>query len=228
MKNFFSEWSPEMAWVLGLIFSDGHIKVTRPGKPGRACKLDSIDIDLLEQVRSLTGVTTGIHKHKNRSIYSLQVGATTVCEYLEDYGVLQTKTHTMEFPDVPPSCLPHFVRGLWDGDGCIFSRYRTRNRNRLTYTQNEVTTEYVCGSLMFITSLHDTIAQYVGIGATIKAYAQADSGRAYRCPPGTGSYSRISYYHRNSIRLLDWLYQDSTPGTRLARKYSKASPFLSA
>ena len=24
-ENFFSEWSPEMAWVLGLLFTDGNI-----------------------------------------------------------------------------------------------------------------------------------------------------------------------------------------------------------
>ena len=41
---------------------------------------------------------------------------------MRELGVVEGKTHIMTFPDVPDEYLPHFIRGVVDGDGWIQER----------------------------------------------------------------------------------------------------------
>jgi hypothetical protein len=66
-ENFFSEWSPEMAWVLGLLFTDGSIDNTRVA-------IHSVDIELLEKIKKLLNSSKPIQKRtqsydKSKHIY---------------------------------------------------------------------------------------------------------------------------------------------------------------
>jgi hypothetical protein len=54
-EDFFNEWSPEMAWVLGLLFTDGNAN-------GGRISITSIDFDLLEKVQKLLNSTRSIQK----------------------------------------------------------------------------------------------------------------------------------------------------------------------
>jgi hypothetical protein len=39
---------------------------------------------------------------------------------LEAIGVTRDKTYTMTLPEIPEHLFSHFVRGYFDGDGCIY------------------------------------------------------------------------------------------------------------
>lgn len=213
---FFDAWSPEMAWVLGLMFADGNVK--QASQNGWSCTLYSVDVRLLQQVAELiqTGATP---RRGTGSAYTLLVGSTLIGRSLVALGCIPAKSRTMQFPVVPPAYLSHFVRGLWDGDGCIFVRERQRSRTRHgtpnTHRYREVTTEYVSGSKCFVAALRDHIREQVEIPTRVRK-------RQAQYKP----FYTISYYHRNSLRLLSWMYQDSAPQTRLDRKYNLAKEFL--
>ena len=46
-NNFFSSWTPQMAWVLGILFTDGCLSIKGPS---RKMTLSSMDIEILEKV----------------------------------------------------------------------------------------------------------------------------------------------------------------------------------
>lgn len=208
-ERFFDEWSPEMAWVLGLIFADGNIG--QHSKNGFHCSVCSIDVDMLEQVRELMCSNARINNHGGKNTKTLLVCSTDTTKVLMDkYGLHPNKSRTIQWPGVPDSCLSHFVRGLWDGDGCVFVRNRKRKKNKgKAYT--EITTQYVSGSKQFVYDMRDAIEQKAAIQANIKE----------RHPKKYKPYWAFAYYHRNSLKLLEWMYRDSTLLTRLARKFER-------
>lgn len=215
-SGFFAEWSSEMAWVLGLMFTDGNVSI---GPRNYRAILYSVDPDMIEQVSEIMRL-----KYKpiwrDSRIWSLAVGGKLDCDDLIALGCVPNKSRIIQFPDVPEQYVADFIRGLWDGDGCIFVRDRRRDvtyhgkPNQKTY--QEMTTYYVSGSRDFVVSLEQTVRNYVGIEARVK-----EKRGAYN------PYYIINYYHRNSLKLVEWLYRDSTPLTRLGRKYELAKPFLS-
>ena len=164
---------------------------------------------MLEQVRRLIETDAPARKFKNRSAAVLHIASTETARLLcDNYGLHPNKSRTIQWPDVPGQCVPHFVRGLWDGDGCIFVRSRERRQGQRYL---EVTSSYVSGSKEFVYDLRDTIKQHVDIPADVKQ----------RNPPKHKPHWTISYYHRNSLKRLWWMYRDSTSLTRLARKFEK-------
>lgn len=205
-KNFFDDWSPEMAWVLGLLFADGNITKRKSGS--YTCRLHSTDIGLLEQVRSLTDSTRPISsqaKGRKNPLYCLIVAQAKVSKILvSQYGMHPNKSRTIEWPNPPQDMSRHFMRGLWDGDGCIHHR---RRGSRL-----HIYMRFSSSSEPLLRSVSEFISNLLSIRLTV--YHPIES------------HWSIELRHKNSIRFAKWLYQDSTPQTRLARKFEKIRPFL--
>ncbi len=229
-ERFFDTWSPSMAWVLGLIYADGHVSTNAGNKKW---VLSSKDHGLLEQVAHLLDWHGPIAQYKGQTTPGLCVGKAYMVHRLQEFGLTSNKSRTALFPTVPAGCLSHFCRGLWDGDGCIFVRDRTRKsttqglRNRkytrrgephtFTYTYREITTSYVGGSRSLVISLRDHLSSSV---PEIRHAPVRQRQEQYN------PYYVLEYYHRDSIRLIAWLYSSSTPITRLSRKHELASEFL--
>ena len=122
-KLFFKQWSPSMAYILGLLFADGALLDAR--KSSRACyiQLTSKDKPLLETVRELMGSSHLITKRKpeyvyfkekryfRSEIYSLRIGSKLMYQDLLKKGLTPNKSLTMRFPYVPQKYLSFFTRG---------------------------------------------------------------------------------------------------------------------
>ena len=203
-RDFFKSWSPEMAWVLGLMFADGN--VTRAGTTSWSCTISSMDPSMVEKIRSIIATEAPVRIHKNHSAW-LTVGAGDVGDDLISLGCVPRKSRIMQFPPVPMVYLSHFVRGLWDGDGTIF-------KTHISHYQY-IRSGYTCGSKDFIIALRDHILDSTDLNATI-----VTTKRQYK------PYHLISYFHHGTISLARWMYENSTPTTRLNRKYQIVAPFL--
>jgi predicted DNA-binding protein YlxM (UPF0122 family) len=97
-ENFFCEWWQEMAWALGLLFTDGHIR-------GNLVQFTSVDIELLEKVRKLFQSSRQIEKRtqsydKSKHIYAFTFSHPRIAEDLRKLGLHERKSLNMIFPDV--------------------------------------------------------------------------------------------------------------------------------
>ena len=154
-EKFFSEWSPEMAWALGLFLTDGNIN-------GNNVKLALVDIDLLEKIKKLLNlskpiITSKQSYDKSKLIYYLAFSSKRMREDLNKLGFIEKKSLKLVFPEVPEEYIRHFIRGCWDGDGSIF------------LDQNKLVASYVSGSKKFIERLVHELFK-IGISKKTKPY----------------------------------------------------------
>lgn len=113
--SFFETWSPQMAYVLGFIITDGCIE-------GNSVVIAQKEREILEHIRDAMGANFPIKHRINThggNIYSLRVSRKEIVEDLRRLGVTERKSLTVRFPAIPDEYLPHFLRGVIDGDGWV-------------------------------------------------------------------------------------------------------------
>lgn len=122
-KDFFKEWSPNMAYVLGFWFTKGTIykersfEITVPAK----------DKYILKQIAKQLGYEAPLQDPVNKQIYKINF----YCEAIVQ-DILKLVGHSRVFPDIPNQYLSDFIRGLLDGGGQI-SQLKG-NRLNLTFS----------------------------------------------------------------------------------------------
>jgi DNA-binding transcriptional regulator WhiA len=115
---FFKTWSPEMAYVLGFVLTDGTID-------GNTFTIAQKNRAILERVNAAMQSNYPIRQRSNNgnsSIFTLKINRQEMVEDLRRLGIAENKSRTVEFPDVPKLYLPHFIRGVIDGDGWVQDR----------------------------------------------------------------------------------------------------------
>lgn len=127
-EEYFSIWTPNMAYTLGYIYADGHIN-----KNGNTLvfRCHSKDEEIIVKILTDMKCTNKIHHRascvKNGRNYgpetSVMIGSIATVRKLQGFGLVHNKTYqNLPFPDVPEKFLRHFIRGYFDGDGCISIR----------------------------------------------------------------------------------------------------------
>jgi hypothetical protein len=111
-EKFFLDWSDDLAWVLGLIWTDGHIN-------GNTVSVCSKDLEMLERIASLTKTLYPPKPRKNKNAWDILMNSRNVCSFLRSLGLENNKTFTATFPKIPSQHRAAFVRGLIDGDGSV-------------------------------------------------------------------------------------------------------------
>ena len=144
---FFRQWSPEMAYVLGVFYTDGCLTRTQNGY--YSASISQKEPELLEKCLALMNCDAELAYRPNNSpaggLYTFAVNHQDVCRDLVASGLHPRKSLTIQFPDMPTENLRHFIRGCWDGDGCICksgARWQA---------------SFCCGSHAFIARLHDAL-----------------------------------------------------------------------
>jgi len=143
-----------MAYVLGYFAADGSMIPHKNG--GHYIEFTSTDRILLEHVQGVTGSNHHISTRPTRgekwkTAFRLQVGSKEWFQDLTALGFTPNKSQTLAFPDVPQSCLGGFVRGYFDGDGCVyFNSLKFADRKNKRWI---LLTLFTSGSREFLESL---------------------------------------------------------------------------
>lgn len=128
-KSFFRWWSPGMAYVLGVIYTDGNII---PGRdrdnsyksPGSRLSIAQKEPELLEKVLALMNSNAKLYLGKQaltgNRIYQFNISSEELYDDLLRLGVTPKKSRTLRFPKIPELYIRHFIRGCWDGDGSVY------------------------------------------------------------------------------------------------------------
>ena len=123
---------------------------------------------------------------------------------LKSIGVTPNKSKTVEFPSgLPDECLRHFVRGYFDGDGCVCFRKMKGKIKELIV--KKLTIIFTCGNKSFLEELSYKLDKIIGIGEK----RIHESKRAYQ----------LHYSTSDTIKLFKFLYQHVTQHVYLKRKF---------
>lgn len=122
--DFFSSIDTESkAYWLGAIYADGNIMACEKYGAYHA-SFSSVDKDWIEMFRSDIAYEGPLlmehHKKYDKDIWKLNFGNRTIAKQLIEIGCTPSKSMTMQFPTLPESLVHHFIRGYFDGDGCVF------------------------------------------------------------------------------------------------------------
>ena len=197
----------DKAYILGLFWSDGHNDTIRKKI---TIQLQERDKEILEDINILIDSDrplwlSPLHdKNENwQNTYTLTIQSKHMSNILENYGMVKRKSLVLEFPlCINESLYRHFIRGYFDGDGCI-----SCNQNKNYLQMSMFGTPMVCGTI-------SDICKKIGI----KTFIYNNKNRN----PMVCTFGITNIKDR--IKFFDWIYDDAN--LKLKRKYNKYYQFI--
>lgn len=195
-----------MAYVLGYFAADGSmIKNKRDAYYVEFTSTDKILLSqLLTVVRGTQKLARRPVRNEHKKQWRVQFGSRQWFMDLEALGFTSKKSLTLTFPKVPKAYIADFVRGYFDGDGCVYVnriKFTDRRKKRLI-----VLSLFTSGSRQFLIDLLLILRQYgVSGGSLVKKL------RGFE----------LKFSHRDSIALHRFLYDTKPVLLYLPRKRVK-------
>lgn len=123
-NNIFSPLTEQSVYILGLIWTDGNLY----SQNKKSCLLSicNTDYEVMKQVHKLITPQKKLYEQqpvlgKSKKIYSVKTRKPDIIKILRDFGLHEKKTYTLDWPiNIPIEYQHHFIRGIFDGDGCVF------------------------------------------------------------------------------------------------------------
>ena len=194
-KNKFSEIKTEEdAYWLGFIYADGYVS----DKNDFEVSLMKADYKHLEKLRSYLELSTKVYvdDFRCRLVYRNKI----LVDNLKRLGVRPRKSLTLAFPtQVPNNLVKDFIRGYFDGDGCL-GLYKKQNKTK----ESVIVYMSVLGTKSFLEG--------------VRKHSPVSFGK-YVKNNGSENTLVLSTAHKKARTFAHWLYYDAA--IYLDRKYKK-------
>jgi len=190
----------EKAYVLGLLYADGY---NDTNKNSVALSLKESDKEILDKITKLIQPSKPlqyINTYKARqkegfensqNQYRLAISNKHISQKLTELGCGKAKTHKLTFPteeQVPNHLIRHFIRGYFDGDGCV-----SGNKQKLFS---------IVGTINFLIPLQEILIKELNFSKTKLDQRHKERNDNIRSLVYCGINQCISF--------RDWLYKDAT------------------
>lgn len=202
-----TEWTPTLAYAVGLLATDGC------QTDGRHLAFPSADRELVETLLRCLGKTNKVATTRTKTggvMFRTQIGDVALCRWLLTVGVTPRKSLTLGPLGVPDELILECARGLMDGDGSISNFVHAATKKTYpNYRYERIVVEFNSASRAHLEWLRGKLHDYAG-----------GPGWLEITPPKNGrhEYVTLRYNKRDGLRLLPLLYRDPTV-PRLERKY---------
>ncbi|HZX01029.1 MAG TPA: LAGLIDADG family homing endonuclease [Candidatus Paceibacterota bacterium] len=204
-SNFFRNWNQRMAYTLGFIYADGNLLNDRLSR-GKYVSVTNIDFWLVNSIKTWLDAEHKIKRispsGNNRTKYILKIGDADIYESLINLGLYPNKSSTVRMPKIPDKFLADFVRGYFDGDGCVYL-YRSKGKRQKTILRS-LSVIFTSGSKKFLEDLLIKLKEKIGLKQS-KVY---NSHRSFQLRLTTG----------DSVEIFKFLYKN-TNQVFLKRKF---------
>ena len=220
--EFFEQMTPQLAWFLGAVCSDGSIGFNYgPNKVTCSFSLASIDKDFVDKLGMLVGLSPSksASSTSSKPIWTLRCSNKRFVNHLEGLGVHSNKSSTVTVPDtIPPELIRHFIRGYFEGDGCVSKT--SKGTLRFSFSSK---------SEKLIRSVAEVLFEQAGIGICGKRYS-----RSHVNPPNSPcltiyerkakDYDLVMYVIGSGSldalgKLYRYMYKDVDEAYRMNRKF---------
>lgn len=203
----------EKAYFLGLLYADGCVHLPTKCKTlVISLALQEADKEMVEKFRNIVAPKNNItitksHNKNHQNLYSLKMVSNIIGNQLILLGCMQRKSLILQFPSdivVPISLQKHFIRGYFDGDGCIsyyFPKKKDGNENYKKFSIN------ITSSNKFCEILNGKIFSILNI---IFSVEKKKNGKTTSITLGG---------NRQVLKFMRWIYEDAT--VYMQRKYDK-------
>lgn len=201
--NYFKEINTEeKAYFLGLLMADGWVS---QGKSNWTLGLAMTDKDCIEKFQTALKTNSPIKLREanikdgvsRKACYFLYITCKEIIEDLNKLGIIGNKTNRTYIPNIPKELIRHFIRGYFDGDGCIYVRKNTKNSN--------CSCSITSSSQLIIKQIYNIL-----LNNNIKSFIRQHKP----------TYSTVNIDNRlESLKFLDYIYKDCS--IYMNRKYNK-------
>ena len=195
------------AYFLGLMYADGNVYIDKRNNiPVVLLQLQKRDKHILDAFKSLIAPNHKLYLVKSKietqqDQYRIMFNSKIIGKQLEKLGCVPAKSLKLIFPDCVPSPLVHhFLRGYFDGDGCVSSQLI--NGKYKSYSVSITSTKTFCQSVQGIFKSEIGINSGVYTRKTNNITSELSSGG-----------------NRQVYKLMKWLYRDAS--IYIQRKHKK-------
>lgn len=178
------------AYFLGLMYSDGSVMEHQ-------FYLKLKDEDVIQQFKQELKAEAPIRRIETPwDAYILSISCKKLCQHLINQGCVPNKTRVIQVPKLREDLYRHFIRGFFDGDGCL------QLQDKIYHCRFDLTS----ASLKFLEQLRPTITAKAITNGSLQKETNYDVWH-------------LNYSGHQVVQILDWLYEDSH--FYLKRKYNK-------
>jgi hypothetical protein len=179
--------SEDKAYFLGFIVADGCVS-----RKSNSIRIIQKETDILYEFKNHIEFDGDIFTSKTKNISNITITSSKTKSDLENLGIYSNKTMVVKYPIIPDNLQNHFMRGVFDGDGCITLRTDKRDN------QQRGQVNICSGSYDFIKDYYDKLVLFANLSGKNKI----------RCPKGT--YYVVDWGGLSDIeKIYDFLYKDS-------------------
>lgn len=198
-------WSPNFAYAIGLLATDGSLS-----KYGRHIDFTSKDLEQLKNfkkcLRIKNKIGTKTSGYSKKKYHRIQFGDVRFYKFLLSIGLMPRKSKLLSSLKIPNKYFFDFLRGHFDGDGAFCSYWDKR-----WISSFMMYTVFYSASIPHIEWLRGRIFQFLKIKGHINA--------------GCREW-QLKYAKKDSIKLLQKMYY-SNDNVYLSRKLLKIKKALS-
>lgn len=201
-------------YILGAFMTDGCIQIN--GKSSWIITLSSKDEDWLQLIRQF--ICPEMKIGQGNKVKVLNITNKEIGNWFISKGCVPRKSMIIEVPILPEKYMPDFLRGCWDGDGCI-SSFKKKSNNKIIYSS------YLCSaSLIFLEKIASFLKNKEINCSICKVNKKACQINNRNIIPQNAHY-RLSLGSIASYKLVSLLYY---PNHKLSmpRKNNKAKEII--
>lgn len=184
-QDYFKTWSHNMSYIFGFWFANGYIY----GGKMFDITLHKRDKSILRDIAKELGYKGNLGDYVDKQCCRINFS----CEVIYKDIIALGGAERVSFPKIPEEYVSDFIRGYFDGNGCI-----------MDLKNHRVNSAFICGNRGFLKNLLKVLQEKAGI--------QNGSFDEESCS--------LRFDERDAIRLGNYIYKDN-PELFLSRKKQK-------
>ena len=220
----------EKAYILGFLYADGY----NSDKQVVISQLEQ-DVDILEKINKALDADNQIKRKlqstNNKTVCQLCYSSIDMCTDLTNLGCFRNKSLACTFPTfLDKSLVRHFIRGYFDGDGCVWIGKRkimtVKDKTRPSGFRERIVQNVkftITGNTTFINSLQDELVQMLGFKKTKLNFSKAKNANNSTCD----KFCTMEYSGRKQMQsFYNYMYEGASIwGNRKRLKFEEICAF---